>query len=95
MAKVRIVWSPKSLKNLEEIAEFISHNSPFYAPTFVKKIIGSVERLAEFPLSGRVVPEFNIKEIREVIFHNYRIVYRIKGDTLEIILVTHGAKIIS
>lgn len=95
MAKVKIEWSPKSLKNVEEIAEFISQNSPLYAPAFVKKIIYSVERLADFPLSGRIVPEFNIMEIREIIFHNYRIVYRIKGDTVEIVIVTHGAKIIN
>ena len=94
MAQIKIEWSPKSLKNLEEIAEFISQNSPLYAPVFVRKIINSVERLKDFPLSGRVVPEFNKKELREVIFHNYRIVYRVKESVVEIVLVTHGSKLI-
>lgn len=79
----------------EEITEFISQNSPLYAPAFVQKIISSVERLADFPLSGRIVPEFNNKDIREIIFHNYRIVYRLKDNKVEIALVTHGAKLIN
>lgn len=66
-----------------------------YAPVFIQKIINSVERLIEFPRSGRIVPEFNVENIREIIFHNYRIVYRIKNTYLEIILVTHGAKLIN
>lgn len=94
MAEVKIVWSPKSIKNLEEIADFISKDSPLYAPIFVQKIISSVERLNNFPLSGRVVPEFDDVNLREIIFHNYRIVYRVKQKSIEIVLVTHGAKII-
>jgi len=95
VAEVKIEWSPKSIKNLEEIAEYISQDSPLYAPVFIRKIINSVERLLDFPLSGRIVPEFKKESIREVIFHNYRIVYRIKNSSIEIVLVTHGAKLIN
>ena len=94
MAEVKILWSPKSITSLEEIADYISINSPYYAPIFIQKIIRSVERLKDFPLSGRIVPEFNDKNIREVIFHNYRIVYRVKKDSVEISFVTHGAKLL-
>lgn len=95
MAEVKIEWSPKSIKNLEEIAEYISQDSPLYAPVFIQKIINSVERLIDFPLSGRIVPEFNKDSIREIIFHNYRIVYRLKESYIEIVLVTHGSKLIN
>jgi len=87
-------WSPKAIKNLVEIAEFISRDSPFYAPIFVQKIINSVERLVYFPLSGRVVPEFSNENLREIIFHNYRIIYRIKEKIIEIVLVTHASRMI-
>lgn len=96
MAEIKkIIWSLKSVKNLDEISEYISKDSPLYAPVFIQKIINSVERLKEFPKSGRIVPEFNNKNIREVIFHNYRIVYRIKNNYVEIVIVTHGAKLIT
>lgn len=95
MAEVKIEWSPSSINNLEKIAEFIAQNSPLYAPVFIRKIINSVERLKDFPLSGRIVPEFNSPNLREIIFHNYRIVYRLKEDIIEIVLVTHGSKLIN
>jgi len=91
----KIVWSPASVKNLEDIADYIYINSPLYAPIFVQKIINSVERLKEFPHSGRIVPEFNQPDIREVIFHNYRIVYRIKDNLVEVVLVIHGTKLLT
>ena len=81
MAEVKkIIWSLNSIKNLEEISEYISKNSPLYAPVFIQKIMRSVGRLKKFPRSGRIVPEFSNKNIREIIFHNYRIVYRLKND---------------
>jgi toxin ParE1/3/4 len=95
VAKIeKIIWSPNSINNLEDIAEFISKNSPLYAPVFVQKIVQSVERLIDFLLSGRVVPEFANDKIREVIFHNYRIVYRMNKNLIEIVLVTHASKLI-
>jgi toxin ParE1/3/4 len=94
VAEVKIEWSPASIKNLENITEFISQNSPLYAPVFIRKIISSVERLKDFPLSGRIVPEFNANDLREIIFHNYRIIYRLKENLIEIVLVTHGSKLI-
>lgn len=84
----------KSVENLEDISNYISKNSPLYAPIFVQKIISSVDLLIDFPFSGRKVPEFNNDNIREIIFHNYRIVYRINSRSVEILIVTHGAKIL-
>jgi len=91
----KIIWSTNSANNLEEIAEYISINSPFYAPIFIQKILNSVERLIDFPNSGRIVPEFSNEKIREIIFHSYRIVYKVEINFIEIVLVTHGAKLIS
>lgn len=94
MAKVKIRWSLNSFNDLEKIAEYISQDSPYYAPIFVKKIIGSVDRLSEFPNSGRVVPEFNNPQTREIIFHNYRIIYRLREDYIEISDVLHSARLL-
>jgi len=75
VAKIeKIIWSIKAIENLEDIANYISKNSPFYAPVFIQKIINSVDMLTDFPFAGRKVPEFNNDKIREIIFHNYRIV---------------------
>ena len=61
---------------------------------FIQKVISSVDRLIDFPFSGRIVPEFDDDKIIEIIFHNYRIVYRIKSKFVEIITIIHGAKLL-
>jgi plasmid stabilization system protein ParE len=47
--------------------------------------------MAEFPLSGRRVPEYDMEQIREVIEGAYRIIYHIKPDQIDILAVVHSA----
>ncbi len=94
MVKVEIRWSINSVNNLEEIAKYISENSPLYAPVFINKIIQSVDRLIDFPFSGRIVPEYENENIREVIFHNYRIIYKINNNNIDVSDVIHSSRLI-
>ena len=57
-------------------------------------VLAAVERLADFPNSGRVVPELKDPVIREILFGSYRIVYRVKGDLVELLTVYHGARLL-
>jgi len=91
---VRIIWSPDAADDLESICEYIAEDSDYYARVFAHGVIKAIERLIIFPESGRVVPEYDQKDIREIIFQNYRIVYRVKSDTIEIVAITHGARLI-
>ena len=73
----------------------ISRRIPNITPgLFVTKIISGVSHLRRFPEMGRVVPEANNSSIRELISGNYRIVYRIKGDAVEIITIYHGSRLL-
>ena len=92
MAKVR--WTPQAANDLEAIAEFISQDSPHYASLFVLDILYAVDRLIQFPKSGRVVPEINDPLIREVIFGSYRIIFRVRQDLVEILTVFHGSRLL-
>lgn len=58
----------------------------------VDRIVGSVERLAVAPHVGRVVPEFNRQDLREIICRGYRVVYLLDGDDPTILRVVHGAR---
>ena len=62
-----------------------------YAPQFARKIAEAAQRLAEFPLSGRRVPELDLERVREVVFHNYRIIYEPRAEGVVILAVMHGA----
>jgi len=94
MAEIKIRWSINAVKNLEQIADYISQNSPLYAPVFIQKIIDSTDKLVLFPEAGRVVPEYDNQFIRELLFHNYRIIYRINGNQIDISDVFHSTRII-
>jgi toxin ParE1/3/4 len=57
MAEVR--WTPQAADDLYAIAEFISQDSPHYSNLFVLDVLCAVDRLIQFPKSGRIVPEIN------------------------------------
>jgi toxin ParE1/3/4 len=90
----KLIWSPSAQLDLKDIAAFIAEDSPSAAQRFVKSLFQVVERLADFPESGRIVPEFDRPEIREVIRRPCRIVYRIDfgESTIEIVRVWHAAR---
>ena len=52
------------------------------------------EQIAAFPQSGRMVPEYQAPDIREVIERPYRIIYRIKQEQVDILAVVHGAQVL-
>jgi addiction module RelE/StbE family toxin len=87
-----IFWSPRSVDDLAQIREFISRDSERYADLVVARIVAAVERLEDFPESGRIVPEFLLTEIREVLVPPYRIVYRVGRARVEVVTVVHAAR---
>ena len=88
-----LIWSPESLRDLESIRTYIAEDSPLYADLVVRRIVAAVERLRTFPESGRVVPERDAPDIREVIVEPYRVVYRLRSDLVEIATVFRASRL--
>ncbi len=88
----QIRWAPRAASDLEGICNYIARDSEYYAAFFAKKINGIIKAIPLFPEAGRIVPEYRDKNLREKIYKNYRIVYRIKGELIEIVTICHGAK---
>ena len=92
---VKVVWTELSTIDLKEIFDYIADDSIRYASITANKIFQRVQPLSESPLMGRIVPEFNKKDIRELIEGNYRIVYRIKNTSeIYILRVYHVARLL-
>ncbi|MDO8930625.1 MAG: type II toxin-antitoxin system RelE/ParE family toxin [Bacteroidota bacterium] len=91
---VKIIWTQLALADLKNIHDYISTESPVYANRMIEKLIARVTLLNSFPESGRIVPEFEQKSIRELIEGNYRIVYKIHPDHIGIARVHHTAKLL-
>ena len=62
---VKVRWSPRAAADLERICDHIGQDSETYAALFARRVVSLVEGLAEFPRSGRVVPEYGIETLRE------------------------------
>jgi plasmid stabilization system protein ParE len=87
-----IVWSPQSLRDLDAIHQYIARDSLRYADLTVGRIFNAVEHLLQFPRSGRIVPELDEPEIREIIVGRFRVVYRARGATIEIATVFRASR---
>ena len=91
---VKLIWSPRAAADLEEICNYIALDSEHYARLFAQRIVTLIEKILDFPKAGRVVPEYQRDDLRERIFQNYRIVYRIKEEAIEIVSIVHGARLL-
>ncbi|MFZ2288953.1 MAG: type II toxin-antitoxin system RelE/ParE family toxin [Halopseudomonas yangmingensis] len=90
---MRIVWSPLALERVEDIARYISEDNPDAAVQRVDDLFSTVERLADFPKSGRMVPEVGSPRIRELIFGTYRVIYSAK-DQVDILTVRRSRQLL-
>ena len=91
---MKIVWSPLAIDKTSEIAEYISKDKPSVAKNWVNKIFQKVDILKSTPELGRVVPEIERKDIRELIFGNYRIICRIGKTSISILTIRHSKQIL-
>lgn len=91
---VKIIWSELAVDDLKSIHTYISKGSKTYADRFVNKLINRVDQLENYPESGRIVPEFNLETIRELIEGNYRIIYKINADHVGIVRLHHSARLL-
>ena len=92
MAEVN--WSVSAKRDLQAIHDRAALGSDFYAQRFVEKLLERTSILAEFPSSGGIVPEFGSKDIRQLLFGDYRIIYFIAQDHVAIARVYHSARLL-
>ncbi len=90
---MKIVWSPLALERVEDIARYIAEDKPEAAVQWVEDLFAAVARLADFPESGRMVPEVGSRRIREVIFGAYRVIYSVKNQ-IDILTVRRSSQLL-
>ncbi|MDO9270883.1 MAG: type II toxin-antitoxin system RelE/ParE family toxin [Methylobacter sp.] len=91
---MKLIWSPLAIDRVAEISQYIAQDSLNAAQKWVDSIFQVVERLEQFPRSGRIVPEIRQEDFREIIHGNYRIIYKIEGERISILTVRHGKQIL-
>jgi len=52
-------------------------------------LVERIELLREFPQQGRIVSEWHEETVREVLHRPYRVIYECRGDSIEILTLSH------
>jgi toxin ParE1/3/4 len=91
---MKIIWSPLAIDRVLEIAEYIARDKPSAAEKWINTIFSKVEQIESSPEIGRVVPEIRNNQFRELIYGNYRIIYRIEKKQISILTIRYGKQIL-
>ncbi|MBM2815601.1 MAG: type toxin-antitoxin system RelE/ParE family toxin [Ignavibacteria bacterium] len=90
---VLLNWTEQAAGDLINIRDFIAKDSPKYSTIHINRIKAKARLLKDYPKSGKIVHEIDIENMRELIFGNYRIIYRIVNiKQIDILTVFHSAR---
>jgi plasmid stabilization system protein ParE len=87
-----VKWSRPARMDLKQIHDYIAEDSRYYAKKVVQTIVEKTEELMVFPEIGRIVPEIDDPNIRELFVYSYRLIYEITPNGIEILAVIHGRR---
>lgn len=85
-------WTEAAAEDLAEAAEFIAKDSPFYATALVREARAAAFSLRRYADRGRIVPESDDPDIRELFIKHYRLIYQVTSDHVYILAFIHGAR---
>ncbi|OGW38575.1 MAG: plasmid stabilization protein [Nitrospirae bacterium RBG_13_39_12] len=91
---MKIIWSPLAIDRASEIAEYIAQDKPSAAEKWINTIFSKVEQLRSSPEIGKIVPEIRNEQFRELIYGNYRIIYRVEKKQISILTIRHDKQIL-
>ncbi|MCZ2341887.1 MAG: type II toxin-antitoxin system RelE/ParE family toxin [Bacteroidales bacterium] len=87
-------WMPCAWSEYENICRYLEQHSEQASRKFATDILRLAEDAAEFPYHGPMVPEYEQQNIRERLYGKYRVVYRIRDDGIEILMIWHSARLL-
>lgn len=91
-----IEFAESALCDLEDIlAWYAEQQAPDVGERLVREIFVKTEQLVEYPESSRIVPEFGVKTIRELIHPPFRIICRIDPSTIWIVRVWRSERLLT
>ena len=89
---MQVIWTDPALERVDETAVYIARDDPDAADRWTLGLFDAVERLVDFPESGRMIPELATRDVRELIFGAYCVFYRV-GSAVEVPSVRHGSQL--
>jgi plasmid stabilization system protein ParE len=87
---MRILWTHQAFIRLADIEDYVGGDNPHAAERLITRLIDRTAVLADQPGLGRTLPELPQSGLRELVEGNYRIVYRVRLDAVEVLTVFEG-----
>ena len=95
-ARRRVSFALAAVTDLERIRDwYAGQQVPEVGDRFVREIVEHVEYLADFPEGGRVVPEFGLSQLREVVHPPFRIVYRLDDERVRVVRIWRSERLMT
>ena len=88
-------WSAPAKKDLKQIYDYIARDSKYYAKNVVQNIVARSESLKDCPKMGRIVPETDDSNVRELFIYSYRLIYEILPDGITVLAIIYGKRDLS
>lgn len=85
----QVIWTTEATFELAAATRYLKSVSPQYADKLARKIYARAGQLANFPEMGRIVPEIDKPNHRELLEGNYRIMYELLDAIVLIQRVIH------
>ncbi len=91
---MKALWTDSALAQLQTIHDYLAQTSPEYALRIIDRLTKRSIQISQFPFSGRMVPEYELNEVREVIEGPYRIIYLVdpEAQRVEVLAVIHSSR---
>jgi toxin ParE1/3/4 len=89
---MKLVITDEARDDLARIANWIAHDNPRRAVTFINEIEEQCRRIRAAPLAYPLLPGRKYSRIRRAVHGNYLIFYRIDPRQVVVIHVLHGAR---
>ena len=88
----RIIWTDQVYRDIDSSADYIAKDSEYYAASFINAVLRAGKSLKTSAKRGRIVPEINDPDIREIFVKNHRLIYKIKEQSITILALVHGRR---
>ena len=82
---MKVVIKPEAFDEIERVRGSIALDRPDVAAEWIRRVFRRLRMRETFPRAGRVIPEFRDADLRELIFGNYRILYRVKKRSVRVL----------
>jgi len=88
----KVIWTKQGYSTLDEAVGYVGQDSLTAAQDLLESALDTAESLSIFSERGRIVPELQQPNVRELLVQRYRLIYEVFDTRVEVLAFIHGAR---